>query len=93
MTKLRKREEGQPYTPPELSRHWRCCPTKVIALIKAGQLSYFDISSATSSRPRYRIPVSSVIEFENQIGSGAELKPLKRQRRRKKDDHVIEFFK
>ncbi len=79
-------------TPPELAKIWRCKPQKIIDFIRSGELKAFDISANRSSvKPRYRIPESSITEFEYSR-SGATKKSVSRPRKKKRDLNVIEYF-
>ena len=78
-------------TPPQLAKRWGIKPEKVIAFIRSGELRAFDISMrAGVGRPRFRIPVDAVIEFENRRAVTPPTKPVRR--RSKKPHDVIEFF-
>ena len=75
-------------TPPELARRWRVKPSKVLGFIRSGELRAFDVSSRPGGRPRFRIPVDAVIEFENRRMP----KPVLKTKRRKQVVDVIEYF-
>jgi len=76
-------------THPELAKRWRCKPAKILGFLRDGTLRGFDISSSGTSRPRWRISLGAVIEFENRRAA----KPVvKVTRRRKRDVSIIEFF-
>ena len=54
-------------TPPELARRWHVSTEKILALIVRGELpgafnAVLDI--ATARRPRWRIPLATVEQFE-----------------------------
>ena len=51
-------------TPPELGRRWRVKPDKILVWIRSGELRAFDVSARPGGRPRFRIPLDAVIEFE-----------------------------
>jgi hypothetical protein len=76
-------------TPPELAKRWRCKPAKILGFLRNGELRGFDISSSGTSRPRWRISLGAVVEFENRRAAKPAVKPM---RRRKRDAQVIEFF-
>lgn len=79
------------FTPPTLAKRWGVKPEKVIGFIRSGELRAFDISErAGVGRPRFRIPLDAVIEFEHRRSVIPPTKPQKRQR--KKSPDVIEFF-
>lgn len=52
-------------TPPALAKRWGITPEKVIAFIRRGELRAFDVASPGSKRPRYRILLDAVCEFEH----------------------------
>lgn len=80
----------RPYlTPPELARLWRCAPETIIAHIRAERLRAFTTSPPGSRRPRWRIPVEAVAEFEQRQSPRPAPKPGPRRRN---DPDVIEFF-
>ena len=77
-------------TPPQLAKRWGIKPSRVIAMIRSGELRGFDISATPGvGRPRYRISQDAVLEFELKR-SGAVTK--RATRRRKSQKQVIEFF-
>ncbi len=75
-------------TPPELARRWRVKPSKVLGFIRSGELRAFDVSSRPGGRPRFRIAIDAVIEFENRRAP----KPVPKTRQRKQSVDVIEYF-
>ena len=78
-------------TPPELARRWRVKPDKIIGVIRRGELRAFDVSSRPGvGRPRFRISLDAVIEFE--AGRSARAPVGTRSRRRRRDASVISFF-
>jgi hypothetical protein len=77
-------------TPPEVGRRWRIKAERVISFIKSGQLRAMDVASPTSTRPRYRIDMAAVLEFESTRSGARTPKPLRRKKARQTD--VVEFF-
>lgn len=78
-------------TPPELAKRWRVKPESIIRWIRKGELRAFDVSkNPGTGRPRYRIPLDAVVEFENRR-SGKQVKTVSAKRR--KPASVIEFFR
>lgn len=51
-------------TPPQLAKRWACKPSTVIAKIRRGELRAFDLSEPDCVRPRYRISLEAITEFE-----------------------------
>lgn len=49
----------------ELAREWRCSPSHIRNLIRAGDLQYVDISNGLGTRPALRVPVSAAKAFIN----------------------------
>jgi len=76
-------------TPPELGRLWRVKPSRIIAMIRRGDLRAFSVAEPGSRRPRYRIPPDSIIEYENRHNGATVPTP---SRRRRADPAVIQFF-
>ena len=77
-------------TPPEVARMWGISPDKVLAWIRSGELRAINVAASQNGRPRYRIDIEDLKDFEARrsvIPAGR----MKRGRRRKQDG-VIEFF-
>ena len=51
-------------SPPELAKLWGCKPEAVLAHIKTGRLRAFPVGDPAASRPRWRIPLDAIREFE-----------------------------
>lgn len=64
-------------TPPALAKLWGLKPTTVIEWIRSGELRAFDVARKGTTRPRYRIPISALEEFQEKRQA---VKP-KRQRK------------
>jgi hypothetical protein len=82
--------ERRALTPKELAARWGTKPDAVLRMIHAGKLRAFTLSPDGCKRPRWKIPLDAVVEFENRI----EAPPEKPQRKRKKDRPAdyIEYF-
>jgi hypothetical protein len=76
------------WTPPEIAARWRVSEDKVLNLIRTGRLRAFDVASPGSTRPRWRVTLSSLLAFEAGTSPGSP-QPKKRKRR---DADIIEFF-
>jgi hypothetical protein len=64
-------------TPPALAKLWGLKASTVVGWIRSGELRAFDVARKGTTRPRYRIPVSALSEFQEKRQA---VKP-KRQRR------------
>lgn len=81
------------YKPPQLAEKWGVHTSKVYDFIRSGELRAYDISSATSKRPQWRIPPDAVIEFEERRRGGKKTATKKRRgRRRRKKKTVSRHF-
>jgi hypothetical protein len=76
-------------TPPQLAKRWGISPEKVLSMIRGGTLRYFNVANPGSRRPRYRILMDAVIEFENR--SVASVASVRRKRRKQTSDFVKYF--
>jgi hypothetical protein len=54
------------FRPRDLALRWGVCVDKVLNFIRSGELRAFNVASKNSGRPRYRISVESVRQFEEQ---------------------------
>jgi hypothetical protein len=70
-------------TPPEVSRRYRVKPEKIVLLIRAGVLRAIDTAKPGSRRPRFRVPVEALAEFE-QRRAVAQVQPVRRKKRRRR---------
>ena len=78
------------YTPPQLATRLGVKPETIIRFIRRGELRAFDVSGRPGiGRPRFRIAVDAVIEFENKRSPATAARPA---RRRRKDPAIIEYF-
>jgi len=66
-------------TPPELAKRWRCKSAKILGFLRDGSLRGFDISSTGASRPRWRISLGAVVEFENRRAGKPPAKAMRRR--------------
>jgi hypothetical protein len=84
--------EATVLTPPELAKRWRCKAETVHTLIRRGSLRAFDLGTAT--RPRWRISIDAILEFENRATGlrHSETARPRHSRRRKEVENCIEFF-
>jgi len=76
-------------TPPEVARRWGVSPDKVIGWIRSGELRAIDVSAHPGiGRPRYRIDITDLMEFEMR----RQVVITPKVKRRRRDPSVIEFF-
>lgn len=59
------------FRPRDLALRWGVCVDKVLNFIRSGELRAFNVAAKNSRRPRYRIPVESVQQFEDQTRAAA----------------------
>ena len=79
------------YSPPELAALWGIKAERVIGFIRNGELRAVDLSANPGiGRPRFKIPMDAITEFENRR-AGCQREPTPRRRRRK-DPEIIEYF-
>ena len=73
------------FVPRALAKRWSVCVDKVLGFIRTGELRAFNVASAKSRGPRYRISIEEVRRFEEQTRSAASPRAAesKTARRRK----------
>jgi len=76
-------------TAPEVARRLRVSPDKIVAWIKAGELQGFNVALRRNGRPRYRISLDALLDFERRR-AGADSQPS--ARRRQSSISTIEYF-
>lgn len=79
--------------PPEIARRYGVNIRKVLAWIRTGELVALDLSSRTSSRPRYSVTPEALEAFEKSrrvVPDGGE-STTQRLRRRARTNGVKEF--
>ena len=73
------------FRPRDLALRWGVCVDKVLNFIRSGELRAFNVAAKNSKRPRYRIPLESVRQFEEQTRAAAVPEaPAAPARRRKR---------
>lgn len=71
------------YTPKELSKRWEVGSDKIIRWIRSGELRASDLSQRPGmKRPRYRIPVDAMLEFEERRRVTKPVRQVLRRRRK-----------
>lgn len=82
--------ERNKLTPPEVARQWGVSIDKVLTWIRSGELRALNLATRLTGRPRYRIDVNDLRDFEQRR---AVIPPSPPERRRRKSTaDVIEFF-
>lgn len=76
-------------TPPEYARELGAANETVLGLIKSGRLKAFTTSPPGSKRPRWKIPLAAIQEFER-ANQPEKPKPIVRRGRRNTPE-FIEF--
>jgi hypothetical protein len=85
--KLRATESAM--TPPQVAKRWRVSSDKVLAFVKKGELKAFNVALSEHGRPRFRVLIDDVLDFE-QRRTVKQKSKTRRQRNRRSD--VIHFF-
>jgi len=76
-------------TPPQVARLWNVCDEHIHVLIRRGLLKAFSISVPGSRKPRWRIHLDAVREYE---AAHAARAPAPRQRRRRQAKQEASYF-
>lgn len=81
-------------TPPQLAKVWGVSPSKVITLIRAGELKAINLATSRRNRVRYHIDLRDIESFEQsrQVVPDGVATTTQRLRRRATTG-VKEFFK
>jgi hypothetical protein len=72
------------FRPRDLALRWGVCVDKVLNFIRSGELRAFTVAAKKSKRPRYRIPLESVRQFEEQTRAAATSEARAAPARRRK---------
>lgn len=84
-------EQAATTTPPKLAQRWGVKPETILRFIRTGELRAFDVSRNPGvGRPRYRIPLDAIVEFENR--RAAKPPTVVRRSTRKQSPNIIQFF-
>ena len=84
-------ESARYVSPPAYAKRLGVDPIKVLAWIKRGELRAINVATATTGRPRYRIPLDAICEFEQRRSETATTKAAKRKKNHR-DDSFIKYF-
>ncbi len=77
-------------TPKEIAERFGCNLNKVLFWIKSGQLTAVDIALTQSKKPRWRISVDALADFER-VRSTRPPAPPPAPRRRRADASITEY--
>jgi len=78
-------------TPPQYAEMLGVKPDKILSWIARGELRAIDVSErAGIGRPRWRIPMDAIVEFEQRRSAKP---PTKRSRRRGRDQNVLDIIR
>ena len=80
-----------PLTPPQVAKRLGVSADKVRAWIAKGELIATNVAKGSGGRPRYRVSETDLADFQRKRQPSKP--PAPAPRRKKKDPHVIEFFK
>lgn len=72
-------------SPKQVARMWGISHDKILAFIRTGELSAFNVAAESSRRPRYKITLSAVKQFEEGHSGRdtAKVQPTSRRRRQR----------
>jgi excisionase family DNA binding protein len=82
------RETRTKLSPPELAGRWGISVDKVLAWIRRGELRAINIALSATGRPRWRIDLQDVREFEHRRAAT----PPAPARQRRRAQEVVEYF-
>ena len=75
-------------TPAILAERWGVKVDKVHGFIRSGELVAINVASSLSTRPRWRIPVEAVRQFEERRAAKPVVKATRRRRSREVPSYV-----
>jgi hypothetical protein len=78
-------------TPPQLAKRWGVNTTKVLGWVRSGELRAVNLAARRDGRPRWRVPIDAVLEFEAVRAAPGRGRPSTGRQRRKHPE-VIENF-
>jgi transposase len=76
-------------TPPKVAKRYGVSEDKVLGWINRGELRAINVAARLGGRPRWRIPEDAIVEFE---AARSAQPSVRTTRRRRKQEHVIQFF-
>jgi hypothetical protein len=77
--------------PAELAKRWSVKPHHIGALIRNGSLRAFDVSLKPGGKPRWKINLSDVLDFELRRSVKPVVKSTRRKSR-KQDSDFVQYF-
>ena len=79
------------FTPPQLARRWQVSRSKILGWLARGEMRGIDLATRRGGRPRWRIPLDAVLEFEQRRAAVPQT-PAGPRRRKSAPAGVIEYF-
>ena len=81
---------GESFSVPQLAKRHHIGESKIRALIRAGQLEAFDVSTRPGGRPQWRITMEAWERFQATRSSSVRVQASPIRRRR--DRRITEYF-
>jgi predicted site-specific integrase-resolvase len=78
-------------SPPQYAKRLGIDPVKILGWIKKGELRAINIASNLTGRPRYRIPIDAILEFEALRSARPAVKVVRRKKKKQDSDFVTYF--
>ena len=78
-------------TPPEVAQLWGVSVGTIMTWIRNGELRAINLAKRLGGRPRYRIDVADLKDFENRRAYQPNV-PVPRRPRKRRDNNVIQFY-
>ena len=71
------------FTPPQVATRWKCKPETVRRLLERGALRGFTLAPPGTRRPRWRVTLDAILEYEEGTPKSkpARIQPPQRARR------------
>jgi hypothetical protein len=88
---MREVSSDRHFTPPQLARRWQVSRSKVLGWLARGELRGINVAGRLGGRPRWRISLDAVLQFE-QERSAVPQTPAGPRRRRAAPTGIIEYF-
>jgi hypothetical protein len=79
---------GSTISPSELAERYGCKVDRIHVFIKSGELPAVNVASSLSTRPRWRIPVEAVRQFEERRSAKPAVTPTRRRRSQEVPSYV-----
>jgi excisionase family DNA binding protein len=78
-------------TQPEVAQLWGVSVGTIMTWIRNGELRAINVAKRLGGRPRYRIDVADLTDFENRRAYQPDA-PVSRRQRKRRDHDVIQFY-